>query len=530
MTTCGELLATMLDSYGIDTAFGIPGVHTIELYRGLPQTNIRHITPRHEQGAGFMADGYARVTGKPAVCFTISGPGALNISTAMGQALQDSVPMLVISADNDIHTSGMGEGRLHETRALGNVMAECSVWAHRLMRPDELPKVLARAFSILRSERPGPVHITLPLDVITADASHVSSEIWNILDRPAPNPTAIKKAAALINGAKNPVIALGGGACDAADGLRKLIELMDAPTTLTHNAKGILPCDHPLYIKGNPMNGDIQNMYRDADVILGIGTEFGETDYSFPTDGKLDLGDAKLIRVDISAAQLTRNVKPELAICADSALTIDALLPLLTSKKADGSARVNALNSLIKQNDNEDYQVFLDAIQEALPECVFIGDSTQPVYWASGQYHPSAPRSLACSSTGYGTLGYALPAAIGAKLAKPEAQVVCVVGDGGFQYTINELSSAIEANTPIAILVWNNECYDMIAQGFIEAGMKPVACDIHTPDFLKIAEGYGCLTASPATIDDLKSALKASQTASVPTVIQVMESDFVKPK
>ena len=145
MATCGEVLVGMLEAYGIDTAFGIPGTHTIELYRGLPATGIRHVTPRHEQGAGFMADGYARVSGRPAVCFTVSGPGALNISGAMGQALQDSVPMLVISADNNSWERGLGEGRLHETRNLQAAMAECSVWNHTLMRPAELPKVLARA-------------------------------------------------------------------------------------------------------------------------------------------------------------------------------------------------------------------------------------------------------------------------------------------------------------------------------------------------------------------------------------------------
>ena len=180
MTTTGERLAQLLDAYGIEIASGIPGTHTIELYRGLPATNIRHITPRHEQGAGFIADGYARVTGKPAACITVSGPGALNIATPMGQALADSVPMLVISADNKTYQRGLGEGRLHETPNLQAAMAECSRWSHTLARADELPRVLARAFAIFRSERPGPVHLTSPLDEITANADQVSAEPWDL--------------------------------------------------------------------------------------------------------------------------------------------------------------------------------------------------------------------------------------------------------------------------------------------------------------------------------------------------------------
>ena len=168
MTTCGEALIKLLEAYGIEFAFGIPGTHTIELYRGLPESNIRHITPRHEQGGGFMADGYARVTGRPAACFTVSGPGAFNIATAMGQALQDSVPMLVVSADNALRDRGLGEGRLHETNDLQAAMAQCSKWSHTLMNPAELPRVMARVFSIFSSERPGPVHLSIPIDVITA--------------------------------------------------------------------------------------------------------------------------------------------------------------------------------------------------------------------------------------------------------------------------------------------------------------------------------------------------------------------------
>src|SRR5579862_5833323 len=164
--TCGELLVRLLERFGVEVVFGIPGVHTVELYRGLPATRIRHITPRHEQGAGFMADGYARVSGKPGVCFIISGPGMTNILTAMAQAYADSVPMLVISSVNRTHELGMGGGRLHELPSQRALVAGVSVFSQTLMRPEELPELLRRAFTVFSSARPRPVHIEIPLDVI----------------------------------------------------------------------------------------------------------------------------------------------------------------------------------------------------------------------------------------------------------------------------------------------------------------------------------------------------------------------------
>jgi acetolactate synthase-1/2/3 large subunit len=528
MGTCGEVLAKLLEAYGIDTAFGIPGTHTIELYRGLPQTAIRHVTPRHEQGAGFMADGYARVTGRPAACITVSGPGALNIATAMGQALQDSVPMLVISADNAVHELGMGEGRLHETANLQLAMRQCSRWSHTLMRADELPKVLARAFAIFSSERPGPVHISIPQNVITADAGHVSAEAWALPTTVSPATEALSEAAGMLNAARAPVIALGGGAADAADCARELAERLDAPVTVTHNAKGCLPPEHPLLVAGSPSFAPVRELYRSADVILGVGTEFSETDYDFFFDGEFDLGKAKLIRIDIDPAQHSRNARATLAITADASLALDALLPLLDATAAAGAERTRDVNQQLKVLDHPGYQLFLDAIQQALPDAAVFGDSTQPAYFAASQYHPPRPRSFASAATGYGTLGYALPAAFGARLAQPDRAVVCLIGDGGVQFTINELATAVEAEIAVAVVIWNNECYDMIAQNFRAAGMEPIACDIYTPDFQQIALGYGCRAVKVDTIESFRRALIESQNYSVPTIIEAMEADFIQ--
>jgi len=526
MASCGEILLKMLDAYGIDTAFGIPGTHTIELYRGLPATSIRHVTPRHEQGAGFMADGYARVTGRPAVCLTVSGPGALNIATPMGQALQDSVPMLVISADNNTWERGLGEGRLHETRNLQAAMAECSLWSHTLTRPQELPRVLARAFSLFQSARPGPVHLCLPLDVITAESDGVDPSLWPLPSRPAPDMDAIAAAARLLNSAGRPVVALGGGCADAAGEVRRLVEKLGAPVTLTHNAKGILPPEHPLLVVSSPSCEPVRKLYREADVVLGMGTEFSETDYDFFFDRQFYLS-GKLIRVDIDSAQLMRNVRPEIAIMSDAALAAEALLPLLQAEHGAGSQRVVVTNSESAAQGSGDYQQFLDTLQRALPGAAVLCDSTQPAYFAAAQYHAPAPRRFASAATGYGTLGYALPAAFGAALALDDTPVIALIGDGGLQFTINELSTAVEAGLSVAVVIWNNRRYEMIAQNFEAANMAPIACDIHTPDFLAIGRAYGCQAHRARNHGELETLLKQSRQHPVPTLIEVQEQDFI---
>ncbi|MDG2325373.1 MAG: thiamine pyrophosphate-dependent enzyme, partial [Halioglobus sp.] len=209
-------------------------------------------------------------------------------------------------------------------------------------------------------------------------------------------------------------------------------------------------------------------------------------------------------------------------------LAITALLPLLQSTRRNGQERTAAVNDQLKALDSSDYQVFLDTLQRALPGAAVMGDSTQPAYFAAAQYHAPQPRRFASAATGYGTLGYALPAAFGARLGLPETPVIALIGDGGLQFTINELSTAVEAELSVAVVVWNNERYEMIAQNFDAAGMKPIACDIHTPDFLAIAQGYGCRAVQVTSLSELEAALVASQDFAGPTVIEAREEDFLQ--
>lgn len=243
----GVYLTQLLKTYGVEIVFGIPGVHTVELYRGLSGSGLRHITPRHEQGAGFMADGYARASRKPGVCFIISGPGMTNIVTAMGQAYGDSIPMLVISTVNAHGRMGSGEGWLHEMPNQSALVSGVCAFSRSVNRPEELAPALAQAFAVFDSARPRPVHIELPINVMLADASHLPVPEQPVrLTRPSPARASLTEAAALLRFAKTPVILAGGGAVAAAMGVQALAEGLDAPVVMTTNARGILPPDHPL--------------------------------------------------------------------------------------------------------------------------------------------------------------------------------------------------------------------------------------------------------------------------------------------
>ena len=528
MATCGELLPKLLENYGIDTVFGIPGVHTVELYRGLPNTGLRHITPRHEQGAGFMADGYARAAGKPAACFIISGPGMTNIATAMGQAYADSVPMLVISSVNNTHELGLGEGRLHELPDQRALVRGVSVFSHSVLRPAELPSVLARAFAIFDSARPGPVHIELPLDVITASGDDLLLAAHRTRSRPGPDPQAILEAAQMLRSAKSPFVVLGGGTQDAAESARVLVDRLGAMTAVTINAKGVLPPNHPLSVGSTLPERPVLDALQSADVVLAIGTELSETDtLLFTSQLKLT---GKVIRVDIEAEQLTRNALPDVAICSDAGLAMRALFKALdgySPEQAAIRARVADMRRRLADILLPAYKIhhrFLDCVADALPGVIVVGDSTQPVYGGNLSYEPQAPRTYFNSSTGYGTLGYGLPAALGAKLARPDTPVIALIGDGGLQFTIGELATAVELRLPVPIVVWNNQGYGEIKHYMATRGIPEIGVDIYTPDFQAIARGFGGEAVKVSGYEHLQAVLKTAHAADGPTVIEIDEA------
>lgn len=532
--TCGEALVALLEGYGVEYVFGIPGVHTVELYRGLAASSIRHITPRHEQGAGFMADGYARVTGKPGVCFVITGPGMTNAATAIAQAYADSIPMLVISSVNARSQLGSGGGHLHELPSQRDLSGGLTAFSHTLLDAAELPHVLARAFAMFASARPRPVHIEIPLDVIVAPARAMNLVPTALPAKPAACLESLKAAADLLAGARRPLILAGGGASDAAAELRELAERLQAPVALTINAKGLLPARHPLLVGSTQSLAATRALVRDADVVLAVGTELGETDYDVAFDGGFVI-DGVLVRIDIDAQQLMRNYRPDIAITGDARDALARLSTLLRECQIRipqpdwGAARVAAVrDTLMATYDNQtrSQMRLIDTIVDTLPNAIIAGDSTSPVYAGNFAYDAPTPRSWFNSSTGYGTLGYGLPAAIGAKLAAPGRPVICLIGDGGLQFTLPELASAVEARVPAIVVLWNNFGYGEIRKYMNARCIVPVGVDIHTPDFIALARAFGCAACRADNPHALSAQLRHAVQRDVPTVIEVDEADW----
>jgi acetolactate synthase-1/2/3 large subunit len=537
MATCGEVLVNLLESYGVDQVFGIPGVHTVELYRGLARSNIRHVTPRHEQGAGFMADGYARTSGKPGVCFIITGPGMTNITTAMGQAYADSIPMLVISSVQSRSQLGGGRGKLHELPNQSALVAGVAAFSHTLMSAAQLPGVLARAFALFQAGRPRPVHIEIPLDVLVENADALLGTSPVSVARAGAAPSAVKQMSQRLAAAKRPLILAGGGAIAAAAALTRLAETLGAPVALTINAKGLLPAAHPLLIGSTQTLVATRALVAEADVVLAIGTELAETDYDVTFAGGFEIPGA-LLRIDIDPDQTVRNYPPELALVADAQIAAEALLaelqrlPLAPRHSAWGAQRVARLWADLTPAWDAATRAqtrFLHTVLEELPNAVLVGDSTQPVYSGNLTLNLDHPRRWFNAATGYGTLGYALPAAIGAWLGRGDGQpVVCLIGDGGLQFTLPELASAVEARTPIIVLLWNNQGYEEIKKYMLNRDIEPVGVDIYTPDFIGVATALGCAAERIQDVDSLRVALRAAADRQGPTLIEIDQQRWMQ--
>jgi acetolactate synthase I/II/III large subunit len=527
MPSCAAGLISLLEDRGVDHVFGIPGVHTLELYRALGDSRIRHVSARHEQGAGFMADGYARMTGKPGVCLVITGPGLSNIATAMAQALGDSIPMLVISAVNRTHQLGKRQGRLHELPSQSRLAESVSLLSQTVTQASELPAALGRAYDLLETGRPGPVHIQIPLDVLAAPLESPGA-LAASPKPPAPDPDAVAACCATIKAATAPLIIIGGGAVRAGGALRRLAERLDAPVVNTVNAKGVLPSTHPLATGGSPSSPWLRRAIAEADLVLAVGTELAETDFDFHFLGDMP-PPGRLIRIDIDEQQLHRNYAADHAMLGDAAETLDAIDRGLGTFQASrlGAARVAAVVQRLRREADARYAEFFACIRAELPDVLIVGDSTQPAYFAGQSYETDAPRRYFHAASGYGTLGYAIPAAIGAQLGAPETSVVCLIGDGGAQFTIGELACAVELELPIVFIIWNNGGYGEIGRFMEAAGQKRIGVDLHTPDFQLLGRAFGCATAQPADLAQFRQALQAARGRRGPSLIEIVQDRFV---
>jgi acetolactate synthase-1/2/3 large subunit len=477
MRTVGERLVEGLAARGVKVVFGIPGVHTVELYRGLSGSGVRHVTARHEQGCAFMADGYARVSGQPGVAFVITGPGITNALTAMAQSREDSVPVLVISGVNRRDSLGRGLGLLHELPDQA-AMVRTLCPTRQVTGPGDLAPTLDWAFDLLLTGRPGPVHIEVPTDVMPLPCPALPAPGARPAP-PVPPAATLAQAAARLNAAKRIVILSGGGCRGQEPALRALAEALDAPVVQTVNARGMLH-GHPLCVPASPGLAAVRALALQADQVLSIGTEFGPTEYDmYGTGGFPDLPGQ--IRIDISAEQLAR-IPAAKTLLGDAGATMTALLPLITKRRTDGAERAAATLTAARAelpDLSPAYPVMLrmvEAVRMALPRAILVGDSTQPIYAANLFYSHDRPGGFFNAATGYGALGFGPGAAVGASLASPGTKVICLIGDGGLQFSPGELRTAVDERLPITFLVWNNAAFGEIADAMRGANTEVIGC------------------------------------------------------
>src|ERR1700730_3588823 len=443
----GRYIVALLAANGIDTVFGIPGVHNLELYRGIAATGLRHILVRHEQNAGFAADGFARVSGRAAAAFVISGPGLTNILTAAAQAKTDSVPMLIIASTPVESSLAKGWGVLHELDDQRTMAAGVAGTARSARSAEDARDHLREAFASFQLRRQRPAYLEIPLDLLAQSTALRPERFAQVGGGPQPALAVVEQARDLLAGAQRPMIVAGGGARAAGTQLCRLVETLDAYLVTTVAGKGLLPESHPANLGASLQFRATQELVARADVVLAVGTELSETDFYSGT--RLEMT-GRLIRIDIDATKLADHYAADVGIWGDACASLEALLQAF----ADPSVHPRWRSELgpaathrarIDERFNAGARAcarLLAAVRAAIPEdAAVFTDMTQAAYLGNYAFAADRPGTWFHPS-GYGALGYALPAAIGALVAGPGRTVVALAGDFGFQFTSQELATA----------------------------------------------------------------------------------------
>lgn len=508
----GLAVMTVLRNYGIDAIFGIPGTHNLEFYRHLEPLGIRPVTSRHEQGAGYAADGWAQQTGLPGVVITTSGPGLLNALSAAGTAYCESRPLIVLSPGVPEGEEFADIGSLHETKDSTGAAGAIMEWSRRVHSAAEAVQAVHDAFELFRYGRPRPVHIEVPLNVL--ESGHdCPPELLQARPLRAParaDDGAVQTAAAALRAARRPVILAGGGSLRAGASLAQLAETLQAPVVTTLNGKAAIPEGHPLSLGSEIRLAGAQELCGGADVLLVIGSKVGEAEMW----GGTVTPSGTVIRVDLLPTQLEKNVKAGIGLVGDAAAVVPQLIEALAGHGAP-VADLAALKGALKAEARSVSPLLAgvaETIAAAVPADTIIGgDSSQITYFGTSSFIPQqVPHSLLYTPA-YATLGYGLPASIGAKTASPERPVVAVVGDGALMFCVQELATAVEQRLDLTVVCVDNGGYGEIRQNEADRGIAPVGVDLVQPDWAALAGAFGGrghrATSLPGLADALRTAL-----------------------
>lgn len=522
----GYAILATLKNYGIDTVFGIPGTHNLEFYRHLDELGIKPVTTRHEQGASYGADGWSQISGLPGVVITTSGPGLLNSLSGAATAYAESRPMLILSPGRPVGQEYRDIGSLHETKNPTGAVDSIVKFSRRVNSAEEAVDVIHNAFRSFAHDRPRPIHIEVPLNILEQEIDIDDSLLEaRPLGKPQPAPVEdIEAAADILSKSKKPIIVAGGGSLPAAADLLKLAEALEAPVITSVNGKGAIPEKHRLSLGADLRLTAAHAFCREADAMLIIGSKIGEAEL---WDGDIHPA-GPVIRVDIERAQMLTNIAPDIELPGNSQAVVPQLLAALEARGVvAGSREAHDLQDIFDALDNEGRAIapelaeLNEKIMEILPEDTIIsGDSSQVTYMGTTTfYRAPKPHSLLYMAT-YATLGYGLPAAIGAKVAAPEHPVVCLLGDGALMFAVQEIMTAVEQKLDLPIICVDNGGYGEIRQNERDRGIADVAVNLVQPNWVQLAEGFGA-TGFEATIDTLAETVTKALDTKGPSLIHL---------
>ncbi|MGH9291811.1 MAG: 5-guanidino-2-oxopentanoate decarboxylase [Acidimicrobiales bacterium] len=525
LVTGGQVVVESLVANGVDLVFGIPGTHSLPIYRHLGSSGIRHVTPRHEQGAGYAADGYARSSGRPGVCLVTTGPGVTNISTALGQAYSDSIPLLVISPGLPFTVEGGDHGFLHETKHQSGATSCIAAWSHRATSHQDLSDSIRRAFAYFLAGRPRPVHIEVPIEVLEGSGFVGPIRPGEQVEPAAPEPDALALACDALSRGRRRAMVLGGGSRHAASEATRLAEMLAMVVVTTTNGKGVVPERNPLSLGSSIMAKTAQRFLDSCDVVLAVGTELGDSDLC---GGRL-APRGEVIRIDIEAAQLQKNLPATVALRADAKLALEAMAdrlagPAVGRTGEDPRDQARHIRQEIAEEldaEVEPWRLLHDSLGKVLdPDAIIAGDAAMVCYYGTNLLLELEGPSQWLYPTGFCTLGYGLPAAIGAKLAHPGRQVVALMGDGGLMFTLSELATAADAKLGLPLVVVCNGGYGEIRREMRAMGTEALGTDFPAPDFVTVARGLSC-EGVRATAGEVGEEVRAAFGRDRPTLIEV---------
>jgi acetolactate synthase-1/2/3 large subunit len=527
--TGAQAAIAQLAAQGVRVIFGIPGVHTLPLCDAvLEHPELRFVHGRHEQGVAFMANGYARVSGEVGVSLVITGPGVTNSLTPLADAYQDSVPTVLIASQ--VARERRGRGAFHELKDQTGLLAAVTKWNACVESVEAVPEAICTAFVEAHSGRPGPTAVEIPVDTQTAHGWVEIQPAAHRERRRAPT-DAVREAARALAQAAMPLVFVGRGAAISGCGaeLLRLIERLDAPCYTTPLAKGVIPADHPLNITwGSSRYGPFREFLGRADLVLVVGSSLDEADASWA-----GFSAERMIQIDTCPEVIGRTFPASVSLVGDAKAALQQLLAELQGQPAPEHPLDPAAKTLtaqiaehrqraLQEAAAQPYWPYVDAIQRALPrEAIVTNDGSQANYRGTIPYlKRDLPNAFQVTRM-TAALGFALPAALGAKIACPERPVVAVAGDGGFMFTAFALSTAVLHRLNVVAIVFSNSAYGVIRRMQTERYGREVGAELRNPDFVQLAQASGAIGLRAGTPDQLYESLMAAWGHDRPTVIEV---------